>query len=36
MTPATKYRVRYMSIYIGLLLLVAVIITVGSLIVASW
>jgi hypothetical protein len=33
-TPATKYQVKYMSIYIGLILLVAVIITVGSLVAA--
>ncbi|MBB3655660.1 hypothetical protein FHX15_000859 [Rhizobium sp. BK650] len=32
MTPAAKYQVKYMSIYIGLILLVAVIITFGSLV----
>jgi hypothetical protein len=34
MTPATKYQVKYLSIYVGLIVLVAAVITIGALVAA--
>ncbi|MBB3441431.1 hypothetical protein FHT93_001256 [Rhizobium sp. BK379] len=35
MTPAAKYQVKHLSIYIGLIVSVAVVITVGAFIAAG-